>query len=214
MSLPRGRVVKHVGTEALPLLAAGPSPRQRRRVAREELEARLAAETLVRDAEEMAKAIVARAHEEGRALAAQAATAAREDADRQLTARWIALRDAESRRTGSDAERLVPLATALAERILCATLELQPDRIATLAAGVLAEARGARRATIHAHPADAEALRGQMVAAGLDPAAVDVQSDPALARGGLRLHTDVGVIDAQLAPRLDRLAEALRDALR
>jgi flagellar biosynthesis/type III secretory pathway protein FliH len=214
VSLARGRVVKHVGTAALPLLAAGPSPRQKRRLAREELEARLAAETLMRDADEKAKAIVAGAHDEGRALVAQAATAARAQADRELAARWIALRDAESKRTGSDAERVVALATVLAERILCTTLELQPDRIASLAAGVLAEARGARRATIHAHPADAEALRAAVLTAGLDPTSVDIQSDPALARGGLRLHTDVGVIDAQLAPRLDRLAEALRDALR
>jgi flagellar biosynthesis/type III secretory pathway protein FliH len=41
-----------------------------------------------------------------------------------------------------------------------------------------------------------------------------VRSDAALARGELRLHTDLGTIDARLAPRFERLAAALRDAIK
>jgi flagellar biosynthesis/type III secretory pathway protein FliH len=214
VSLPRARVVKREGTQALPLLAPGPSPTQRRRLAREEIEARLAAEGILAEAREKAAAIVQRAAEEGRAIAAEAARTAKEAADIELVARWVALRDAESRFVASDVDRVVPIATALAERLLCAALEVSPARIASLAAGVFAEARGARRATIDAHPVDADALRRHLGDAGLDPAAVDVREDAALARGALRLHTDVGTIDAQLAPRLERLAEALRDVLR
>jgi flagellar biosynthesis/type III secretory pathway protein FliH len=50
--------------------------------------------------------------------------------------------------------------------------------------------------------------------AGLDVQSVEVRDDGALARGELRLHTDVGTIDARLAPRFERLAAALRDALK
>jgi flagellar biosynthesis/type III secretory pathway protein FliH len=215
--IPRARVVRGgEAARATPLFAPGPGAAQRRRIAHEELEARLHAERMLQEAREEAAAVVARGADEGRAVADEAVRQARVEADAQLAARWMALRAAEGRRLDDDAERIVPVAVALAERLVGATLELQPDRIARLAAVVLAEARGARRAVVEAHPADAEALRALVGAgaAGLDAHALDVRNNESLARGALRLHTDVGTIDAQLAPRLERLADALRDALR
>jgi flagellar biosynthesis/type III secretory pathway protein FliH len=215
MSAPRARIVR--GEEAArgtPLLAPGPGREQRRRVAREELEARLGAERIVHEAHQRAEAIVADAKERGAAAAEVERREAQVLADASLTARWIALREAETRRMGGDGDRVLALAVALAERLVGATLELDPTRIATLAAGVLAEARGARRAVIHAHPLDAEVLRTHLGPSTLDARAISIESDEGLARGALRLHTDVGIIDAQLASRLDRLADALRDALR
>jgi flagellar assembly protein FliH/type III secretion protein L len=103
---------------------------------------------------------------------------------------------------------------ALAERLLGAALALDPSRIRELARGVLEEARGARRAIVEAHPLDAEELRTRLSADGLDLQSLEVRSDEALARGELRLHTDLGTIDARLTPRFERLAAALRDALR
>jgi flagellar biosynthesis/type III secretory pathway protein FliH len=66
---------------------------------------------------------------------------------------------------------------------------------------------------IHAHPVDAEVLRKYVTALNVDGRSIEIETDEALARGALRLHTDVGIIDAQLTHRLDRLADALRDAL-
>jgi flagellar biosynthesis/type III secretory pathway protein FliH len=215
VSTPRARVVRgESAAQAPPLLSPGPSVTQRRRIAREEIEAHLAAERILQEAHAKADAIVDRAREEAHAAAGEAQRQARIEADAQLVARWTALREKETRRIDSDAERILPIATALAERLVGVALEIDPGRIAPLAAGVFAEARGARRASIQAHPADADALRRHLADAGLDPASVEVLSDESLARGALRLHTDVGIIDAQLAPRLERLAEALRDALR
>lgn len=215
--IPRARILRGDGAaRGKPLLAPGPGAVQRRRVAREELEGRLEAERVLQEAREQASALLVRADAEGRAAAAEAARLVHIEADAELAARWIALRAAEGRRLDDDAERIVPVAVALAERLLGAALELRPDCIATLAAAVLAEARGARRAVIDAHPDDAAALRAQLGAgaAGLDGHALEIRSDESLARGALRLHTDVGIIDAKLAPRLERLAHALRDALR
>jgi flagellar biosynthesis/type III secretory pathway protein FliH len=42
---------------------------------------------------------------------------------------------------------------------------------------------------------------------------VDIRADPLLSRGSLRIHTNLGNLDAQLTPQLERLAKALRDAL-
>jgi flagellar biosynthesis/type III secretory pathway protein FliH len=139
---------------------------------------------------------------------------ARQEVEAGLVARWLALRDAEARRSGADVDRVVALAVLLAERLVGATLEVTPSRIAALATSVLAEARGARSAVIEASPQDADELRRQLATAGLAPASFEVKVDETLARGALRLHTDLGVIDAQLAPRLERLAAAVRDALR
>lgn len=213
--MPRARIVRgEAATRGVPLLASGPGIAQRRRIAREELEAQLTAERIVQDAHARVEGILAHAREEAATAAETAQREARESADAQLAARWLALRQAEARRLGDDADRVLTVAVALAERLIGATLELAPARIASLASGVLAEARGARRAVIHAHPLDAEVLRTHLAASGLDVQSVAIESDGTLARGALRLHTDVGVIDAQLSSRLDRLAEALRDALR
>jgi flagellar biosynthesis/type III secretory pathway protein FliH len=78
---------------------------------------------------------------------------------------------------------------------------------------VLAEARGARRAVVDAHPEDAAALAAEVKAGGFDVAALEVREDSSLARGELRLHTDLGKIEARLAPRFERLAAAVRGAL-
>ena len=39
-------------------------------------------------------------------------------------------------------------------------------------------------------------------------------AEPSLPRGSLVVHTDLGTIDAQLRPQLDRLAKALREAMK
>jgi flagellar biosynthesis/type III secretory pathway protein FliH len=215
MSSPRARVVKgDAAARAEPWLAPGGSPAQRKRAAREQIEGRLEAERLVQEAQAKAEALIAQARKDAEALSEQAVRDARQDADATLSARWLALRRAEGEAFSRDADRVVAVAVLLAERLLGAALELSPPRIADLARAVLDEARGARRATVEAHPLDAEALRSHLSTAGLEVHAVEVRESEALARGELLLHTDLGTIDAKLAPRLDRLAEALRDALR
>jgi len=215
MTAPRARVIRgEDAARGVSLLSPGPGAKQRRRIAHEEIEARLMAERIVQEAHAKADAVLAGAKERAAVAADTALREAQADADVKLTARWIALRQAESRQMGDDTDRVLTVAVALAERLVGATLELDPTRIASLAGLVLAEARGARRAVIHAHPLDAEVLRTHFTGSTLDAQSVAIESDEQLARGALRLHTDVGIIDAQLASRLDRLADALRDALR
>jgi flagellar biosynthesis/type III secretory pathway protein FliH len=213
----RARVIRASPTAAAPaepLFAPGASPAQRRRIARELIEARLEADTVRNEARLAADDIVRRAREQAAREAAQAAREAREQEEARFAAGWIALRHAEDRRLERDAGRVIAVAVALAERLVGAALALDPARIADLAKTALAEARGARRVAIEASPQDAEALRHELAALGVDGLSADVCADETLARGELRLHTDMGTIDAKLAPRLDRLAAALRDAIR
>jgi flagellar biosynthesis/type III secretory pathway protein FliH len=212
--IPRGRVV--VGPDAdrsTPLLERGIGEPRRRRMAREELEARLTAERLVKEAEAEAEAIVTEARARAAGAVATAAQEARDEAGVQLAAQWLALRQREQAAIARDPDRVIAVAVALAERLLGASLALDPSLIADLARAVIDEARGARRALIEAHPLDADELRRGLTGNDLDLRSIEVRSDEALARGELRLHTDLGTIDARLAPRFERLAAALRDAL-
>jgi flagellar assembly protein FliH len=212
--IPRARVIPAPAADrAAPLLEPGSGKEQRRRLAREEIEARLAAERVVQEAQAAAEAILGEARERAAGATADAVADAREEALAQLTARWLALRERERIAMGRDQEVVIRMAVALAERLLGASLVLEPSRIEQLARAVLDEARGARRAVVEAHPLDAHELRGRLADDGLDLQSLEIRSDEALARGELRLHTDLGTIDARLAPRFERLAAALRDAL-
>ncbi len=202
-----------------PLLAPGASDAQRKRLAREQVEAHLAADRILAAARTRAEEIVAAAARDAATQAEGARRVLAEEADAKLAARWLLLRREEQRQIEGSGDRVIMLAIALAERLLDASLELGPERIAALARRVIAEAGGARRAVVEAHPLDATALRAQLVdghggAAGtFDLDSIEVRESEGLARGELRLHTDVGIVDARLAPRFHRLAAALRDVL-
>lgn len=196
-----------------PLFSEVVSEERRRRITLEELEGRRTAEALLERARAEACALVDRASAEAEEIARDAACRGEAEARAQEAARWLLLRKEDAARLETEANRVIAVAVAVAERLLGASLELEPQRIVTLARAVLAEARGARRAVIEAHPLDARALREHLGTLGLDPPALEVRDASSLARGDLLLHTDAGTIDARIALRLERLAAALRDAL-
>jgi flagellar biosynthesis/type III secretory pathway protein FliH len=105
------------------------------------------------------------------------------------------------------------LARLLAERLLGASLAVTPEQVVDLARQALAEARGARRLTIVAHPEDAKLLAGSLTSLGVAVETVRLVPDATRPRGSLRIETDIGVLDADLAPQLDRLALRLRETL-
>jgi flagellar biosynthesis/type III secretory pathway protein FliH len=170
-------------------------------------------------------AILQRARKEAEALLDQArrdAAGEREAARRDgladgaaaLAARWLAL---EAREGASDAlalERTTALARVLAERLLGAELALAPERVALLAQQALREARGARRARILAHPEDVAPITAALGNFGFEAGALEVRADLTRARGNLRLETELGVLDAELAPQLDRLLARLAGTLK
>jgi flagellar biosynthesis/type III secretory pathway protein FliH len=210
----RARIVRAAAAaRARPLLSPGPGEAQRSRIARQEVDARAAAEQVVAAAHREAADIVAAARAEAERRVEQARKALDEEADAKLAARWLLLRGEERRQLEQTGDRVIAIAIALAERLLDASLELAPEQIVSLARRVIAEAGGARRAVVEAHPLDADALRARLAEGAFDLEAVEVRESKALARGELRLHTDVGIIDARLAPRLHRLAAALRDVV-
>jgi flagellar biosynthesis/type III secretory pathway protein FliH len=201
----RGRLVRS---------AFGATPPDRgRRMDRLEVNARLEAGRILARARDEATRIVAAAADELRRRSDEAARDAEQAVEAKAAALFLALRRREEEMDVGARDRMLETARILAERLLGASLELDPGRIAKLAGEALREARGARRATIEAHPDDVAALEAALATARLGPTSVEVRPNSSLARGDLCLHTDLGTLDAKLAPRLERLAAALRDAL-
>jgi flagellar biosynthesis/type III secretory pathway protein FliH len=166
---------------------------------------------------ERAKAEAAKTLAEAQAQAAElrlrAEAEGRADAAASLAARSLALiaRENESAERGVD--RLVEVARVLAERLLGEALGLAPERVVALARQALAEARGARRVTIVAHPEDAARLERALGELGLHADETRIVADARRERHNLRLETDIGTLDAELAPQLERLALKLRETL-
>src|SRR5215472_4052664 len=113
----RARIVRAPLSDGkAPLFPLGPSATHMRRIAREELESRLAAERIVQEARSQAEAIVSRAREEAGEAAAEIAREAREQAEARTAAQWLALKQGESARLERNGDQIVAAAVALAER--------------------------------------------------------------------------------------------------
>jgi len=188
--LPFGRVVPRALVDA--------SAEARRLLA----QARVEAQTLVAKAERRAADLKLLAEAEARA-----------EASAKLAAHALSLATHEAKADERGLERTVSLARLLAERLLGASLAIAPEQVVSLAQQALSEARGARRLSIVAHPEDAKLLLQSLPSLGVAIETVRVVSDDARARGSLRIETDIGVLDADLAPQLDRLALRLRETL-
>jgi len=165
-------------------------------------------------AEAHAAKLVSDAERAAAELHLRAETEARADAAAKIAARALSLRHHEARADERALDRSVELARLLAERLLGESLRVAPEQVIALAHQALSEARGARRITLVAHPEDVKLLEISLATLGLDAAAVvQVRADAARSRGNLRIETEIGVLDAELAPQLERLALKLRESL-
>jgi len=177
------------------------------------LEAADRAQALIAAAEARAAKLLSDAERAAAELHLRAEAEARADAAAAVAARALVLRQHEVHADERALDRCVELARLLAERLLGESLRVAPEQVIALARKALAEARGARQITLVAHPEDAKLLELSLPALGLDAAAAVVRPDPSRSRGNLRIETEIGVLDAELAPQLDRLALKLRESL-
>jgi len=167
---------------------------------------------VVARAEARAEEILGAARAEAASLRAHAAKEGHAEAAVTFAARSLMLAEKERALEERAVDRLVDLARLLAERLLGETLKLDPSRVATLARQALTEAQGARLLEIGAHPEDVPILEKELELAGAEQTA-RIVPDPARNRGSLRFDTDLGSLDAELGPQLDRLAKKLRASL-
>lgn len=105
------------------------------------------------------------------------------------------------------------IATQLARQVLRSELQLAPQHVSTVAdEAVEALLHSARHITVQVHPQDlplvAEAARETLQARG-----ARVVAHPQIARGGCRVESDAGSIDARIASRWALAAAALGSEL-
>jgi flagellar assembly protein FliH len=177
------------------------------------LEARQQAALLLAEAQAQASELLRTAGAEAEATQATVRAAAFAEAASRLAAHWLVLEQRQQEQDAASIERTVGIARVLAERILGEQLRLEPELIVALARRALDEARGARQILLGAHPDDASSLEAHLGVLGFDPGAVTVVAMPTLARGSLRIETELGVLDGELSPRLDHLTAMVREQL-
>jgi flagellar biosynthesis/type III secretory pathway protein FliH len=216
MTLNRGRIRKQAtleGVEPSPGLFHS-APKTGRVLKSQVLEAETRAREIVGEAVAEAAALLAAARRETAEVRLRAEAEGRADGVASLAARALALAKRESESAERQLDTVVELARMLAERLLGEALALAPEHVVALARSALSEARGVRAVKIVAHPGDAVILEQDLNKLGSFSGVVSIESDASRTRGNLRMITDVGILDAELSPALDRLAMKLRESLR
>lgn len=211
MTLPRARILRAGETGELSPISVPTAPGlpQGRVVTRDVVEASERAREILADAERRRDLVLEQAVMQAADVGVQARAAGRADGVAAVAAQALALASLEARSDERALERIVAIARVLAERLLGEELRLAPERVVALARQALGEARGARRIRLVAHPEDVKLLERSLPELGVEPSAISLAADPSRARGELRLETEIGVLDAELGPQLDRLTERL-----
>ena len=124
----------------------------------EEVRGHVEGQRLVREAAQKARAIIAAAQAEAAAVASRAADEARDAEHAKLAALYLAMRPSARSAPAPISIARSRSPSLLAERLLGHAARAHSEQVALLARQALAEARGARRAVLEAHPLDAAAL--------------------------------------------------------
>lgn len=179
---------------------------------RPQVEAEAKARVLLQETQREAEQLLDSARAQAADVRLRAESEGRAEGVAKVAARMLQLTRAQAEADARGLDRSIDLARLLAERVLGAELQLHPERVRDLAKTALAEARGARRVVLRAHPDDVPVLTSLLTELGLG-ADSRVEAEDGRPRGQLRLETDLGVLDAELGPQLARLALRLRESL-
>lgn len=188
---------------------------------REEAEALLAraqrqAQALVQEGEAKRASIEKEAYEAGYRRGYEEALArAREEAE-EIRAEAKALL-AEARRVreeiiAASEPEVVALAVAVAGAVVHRQLQVAPDTVVAVARAALRRLRRRQHLVVYAHPEDLEWLRAERQSLQQElgeEATLHFLADPAVARGGCRVESEGGQVDATVDGQLERLRQAL-----
>jgi flagellar assembly protein FliH len=120
---------------------------------------------------------------------------------------------AEERFLAAAELRSVELALALAEKIVGAALDVQPELVVEIVTGALRRSVERDRLVVEVNPDDVELVRASVseTADRLGVGRLEVVAERRVARGGCVVRTTEGEIDARIAEQFDRAGELLRD---
>jgi len=105
---------------------------------------------------------------------------------------------------------VIKLAIAIAKRILCREVSLDPEVLIGIARAALDRIEARELLTVRVHPDDVGSLTREKDALHI-PRAVEISGDPGLERGSLVFETRQGVLDASLTSQLAEIDRGLAD---
>ena len=208
----RARVLRP--TKAAAVATPARTATRGRRIAAQTVLASERAKEIIAGAQRDAADIVARAEREAAGVRLRVEAEARANGAASVAARAVALAAREAASLQHQQDQVIKLARVLAERLLGEQLRVSPDTVVALAEQALAEARGVSAVRLVAHPEDVPVLEAALGRLEGASRSVTVAASPARRRGELRLESDLGTLDAELAPQLERLAKHLRGVLK
>jgi flagellar assembly protein FliH len=106
----------------------------------------------------------------------------------------------------------VELALAVAEKVVCAALELEPQRVCDVVSGALRRIADRDRVVLELNPDDVELVRAWLDAGSTDWGRIELHTERRVPRGGCVARTAEGEIDARTAEQLEQAGELLRQA--
>lgn len=153
---------------------------------------------------------------------AEGAAQGREEAKQEALPSTVAFANAgqalivfEEQMIARYAPEIVRLALEIAEKIVRRAVAADPEIVASVLEGARREVVEARRIRIRLNPADHELLaemRPDLLSMGNDTGRqIEVVSDEELNRGGARLETEIGVIDATVPTQIAEIRRQLLD---
>lgn len=176
----------------------------------------LAARAVIEAAEAQAQSLRASAVEDG---FAEGLRLGREETAAALAPAMEALRSAVGEALAArdlivdSAElRAAQLAVAIAEKILVAAVDVQPERVAAVVAGALRGLLDAERIVVCVHPDDIELVRAAGIAH--TDAHIEIHGELRVPRGGALVRTSVGEVDARLETKLAAVRDLVAAELR
>jgi flagellar assembly protein FliH len=150
----------------------------------------------------------ARGVSEGERLGAAAVAGQNEALLQRLTETLVELRQTRSEMIRQTERQLVELALAVARRVLHREVSLEPDLLVAMIRVALDRLGEAGQVTIRLHPAEFEAVSVARTGA-LAGDHVSVVADARVGRGGCRVESDYGSVDAGVDAQIQEIGRVL-----
>lgn len=199
-------------TAATPVAAPGLTPGKV--LEREVVAAHAGARRILEQAEAQARELLAAARGEAESIRREAAARGEAEGLAAWEERLAELAAAESRLLDEARGQLLQLATRIAEKILRRRLETAPEAILPMVEEALQASRGnvGGRVVLRLNPADADTVAPHLerllqLNRGFE--SLELLRDGALVRGGCRVETQFGTIDASVETQLRAIQHLL-----
>ena len=206
-----GKIIKGTGLPAAPARPAGEGGKV---IEQEVLLAHDEARRIVEQAQARARAIVEEAQQEASALRKQASDHGWAAGLADWEARIVEVGEQGRRAVEDVRPQLVQLALRVAEKVLRRRLEETPEAIVPMVEEALEAARGYRggHLVLRVNPHDVPALEGfrrRLLDRDQRWQSLEVVAEEGMARGGCRIDTDFGTIDASVETQIAAIEQLL-----